>query len=83
MRELEELHFSVSEANVDRWNGYYALIAIDEEVNTVLTIDDGFERFDAIKTEAILPSDEFAESNGFLESESRCFFRIAAFNTFY
>lgn len=57
-----------SEANVDGWDGYYAQVAIDEGVETVLTIDDDFERFDAFQTEVILSPDEFAELNGFLET---------------
>lgn len=55
-----------SRANVDGWDGYYAEVAINEGVNTVLTIDDDFERFDAFDTEVILAPDEFAELNRFL-----------------
>lgn len=58
-----------SEADVGGWDGYYAQIAIDEGVNTVLTIDDGFERFDAFDTEIILSPDEFRELNRFLEGQ--------------
>lgn len=57
-----------SDANVGGWDGYYAQIARDEGVNTVLTIDDDFERFDAFETEIILTSDEFRELNNFLGS---------------
>ncbi|GAB6878511.1 hypothetical protein JCM17823_07850 [Halorubrum gandharaense] len=57
-----------SEANIDGWDGYYAQVAIDEGVNTVLTIDDDFERFDEFQTEVILSPDEFAELNRFLGS---------------
>jgi predicted nucleic acid-binding protein len=56
-----------SEANVDGWDGYYAQVAIDEKVNTVLTIDDDFERFDAFNTEVILSPGEFTTLNRFLE----------------
>jgi predicted nucleic acid-binding protein len=55
-----------SEANVGGWDGYYAQVAIDEGVNTVLTIDDDFRRFDAFDTEVILSPDEFSELNRFL-----------------
>lgn len=55
-----------SEANVGGWDGYYAQVAIDEGVNTVLTIDDDFERFDAFETEIILSPEEFSELNRFL-----------------
>jgi predicted nucleic acid-binding protein len=54
-------------ANVDGWDGYYAQVAIDEGVNTVLTLDDDFERFDAFATEVILSSDQFEELNEYLE----------------
>lgn len=54
-------------ANIDGWDGYYARIAIDEGVNTVLTLDDDFERFDAFATEVVLSADEFAELNEFLD----------------
>ena len=55
-----------SETNVDGWDGYYAQVAIDEGANTVLTIDDDFERFEAFDTEVILSPDEFSELNRFL-----------------
>lgn len=57
-----------SEANVGGWDGYYAQVAIAEGVNTVLTIDDDFERFDAFDTEILLSVDEFRELNRFLGS---------------
>ena len=57
-----------SEANVGGWDGYYAQVAIEEGVNTVLTIDDDFDRFDGFDTEIILSSDEFSELNRFLGS---------------
>lgn len=57
-----------SKANVGGWDGYYAQVAVDEEVNTVLTIDDDFERFDGFATEIILSPDEFRELNQFLGS---------------
>lgn len=54
------------EANVGGWDGYYAQVAINEGVNTVLTIDDDFNRFDAFDTELILSPGEFTELNTFL-----------------
>lgn len=53
-------------ANIDGWDGYYAQVAIDEGVNTVLTIDDDFEQFDAFDTELVLTPAEFSELNEFL-----------------
>ena len=57
-----------SEANVGGWDGYYAQVAIEEGVNTVLTIDNDFGRFDPFDTEVILSPDEFSELNTFLGS---------------
>lgn len=56
-----------ADANVGGWDGYYAQVAIDEGVRTVLTIDDDFERFDAFETEVILSPGEFEELNTFLD----------------
>jgi len=56
-----------SDANVGGWDGYYAQVAIDEGVNTLLTIDDDFEGFDAFDTEVVLSLEEFRELNRFLE----------------
>ena len=55
-----------SDANVGGWDGYYAQVAINEGVNTVLTIDDDFDRFEAFDTEIVLSPDEFSELNRFL-----------------
>lgn len=55
-----------NEANVGGWDGYYAQLAIEEGVSTVVTIDDDFERFDAFDTEIILSPAESAELNRFL-----------------
>jgi predicted nucleic acid-binding protein len=54
--------------NIDGWDGYYAQVAIEEGVNTVLTIDDDFEQFDEFETEIVLSPDEFRELNRFLEN---------------
>jgi len=57
-----------SDANIGSWDGYYTQVAIDTGVNTVLTIDTGFEQFDAFDTEVIFSPAEFAELNRFLGS---------------
>jgi hypothetical protein len=57
-----------SDANIGGWDGYYAQVASDAGVNTVLTIDTDFEQFDAFDTEVILSPAEFAELNRFLGS---------------
>ncbi|WP_136687114.1 type II toxin-antitoxin system VapC family toxin [Halorhabdus amylolytica] len=54
-------------AKIGGWDGYYAQAAIEEGANTLLTIDDDFERFDELDTEVILSSAEFRELNAFLE----------------
>lgn len=55
-----------SNANVDGWDGYYAEVATAEGVNTVLTIDDDFERFDTFETEVILSPEQFRELDQYL-----------------
>lgn len=58
------------ESNVEGWDGYYAQVAIEEGANTVLTIDDDFERFSQFRTEVILSPDEFSQLNRFLDGDS-------------
>lgn len=55
-----------SALNVDAWDGYYADLALGEEVNTVLTLDDTFDSVDGVSTEVILSPAEFAILNDFL-----------------
>jgi len=55
-----------AETNVGGWDGYYAQVAIDQGVNTVVTIDDDFERFTAFETEIVLSPEEFRELNRYL-----------------
>jgi len=57
-----------NEKDVAGWDGYYAQVAIDEGVSTVLTIDNDFQRFDAFETEIILSPAEFTELNKFLRN---------------
>lgn len=54
------------DADVDGWDGYYAQVAVDKGVNTVLTLDSDFERFDTFDTEVILSTEEFGELDTFL-----------------
>jgi len=53
-------------ANFGGWDGYYAQVAIEEGVETILTIDDDFEKVDGIEANVILSSDEFAALNEYL-----------------
>lgn len=55
-----------AEINIDGWDGYYARVAIDEGVETVLTIDDDFETVEGIEVNVILSSEEFAALNDYL-----------------
>ena len=54
------------ELNIDGWDGYYAAVALEEGVGTILTLDDDFERVDGVTAEVILSPDEFATLNEFL-----------------
>ncbi|PSQ11469.1 hypothetical protein BRC99_06385 [Halobacteriales archaeon QS_7_69_60] len=54
-------------ANVDGWDGYYAEVASAEGVNTVVTLDDDFERFEEFATEILLSLVEFEELNAYLK----------------
>jgi predicted nucleic acid-binding protein len=56
-----------SDLNVDGWDGYYAQVAIDEGVTTVLTIDDDFERIDAFDTELVLSPAEYGQLDQYLD----------------
>ena len=53
-------------ANVDGWDGYYAQVAAEEGAETILTIDDDFDRFEDVSAEVILSADEFATLNEYL-----------------
>ncbi|WP_205596764.1 type II toxin-antitoxin system VapC family toxin [Halostella salina] len=52
--------------NIDGWDGYYAQVALEEGVETILTLDDDFERVDDVATEVVLSSEEFATLNEYL-----------------
>ena len=54
------------DTNFGGWDGYYAQIALEEGVETILTIDDDFERVDGVETNVILSPDEFAALNEYL-----------------
>lgn len=55
-----------SEANVEGWDGYYASVAVEEGIETILTLDDDFSRVDGISTEVVLSTEEFAKLNDYL-----------------
>ncbi len=53
--------------NVDGWDGYYAQVAVEEGVETILTLDD-FEDLGGVAAEVVLSPDEFATLNEYVES---------------
>ena len=55
-----------NELNIGGWDGYYAQVALEEGVETILTIDDDFERVEGIEAEVILSPEEFATLNDYL-----------------
>jgi predicted nucleic acid-binding protein len=56
-----------AELNVGGWDGYYAQVAVEEGVETILTLDDDFSDLDGVEAEVILSADEFATLNDFLD----------------
>lgn len=52
--------------NVNGWDGFYAQVAGEEGAETILTIDDDFDRFEDVSADVILTTDEFATLNGYL-----------------
>lgn len=57
---------AAADSNVDGWDAYYATVAVEHDVETVLTLDDDFERFSGVDTEVILSPDQFATLNDHL-----------------
>ena len=54
------------ELNIGGWDGYYAQVALEEGVETILTIDDDFENVEGVEAEIILSPEEFATLNDYL-----------------
>ncbi|WP_193571720.1 hypothetical protein [Haloarcula sp. JP-L23] len=52
--------------NIDGWDGYYAQVAVEEGAETILTLDDDFDRIDDFSTEIILSGSEFEALNEYL-----------------
>lgn len=55
-----------SEVNVEGWDGYYASVAVEEGVGTILTLDDDFRQVDGVATEVVLSAEEFGELDEYL-----------------
>jgi predicted nucleic acid-binding protein len=54
------------ELNIGGWDGYYAQVALEEGVETILTIDDDFEKIEGVEAEIILSPEEFTTLNDYL-----------------
>jgi len=54
--------------NIDGWDGYYARVAIEEGVETILSLDDDFEDVDGVTSEIVLSSEEFAALNEYIDT---------------
>jgi predicted nucleic acid-binding protein len=57
---------AAADLNIGGWDGYYAEVAKSEGVETILTIDDDFERVSGVETTVILSPEEFATLNEYL-----------------
>lgn len=53
--------------NVDGWDGYYGAVAHSEGVETILTLDDDFERVDGVGCEVVLDAEQFETLNDYVE----------------
>ena len=54
------------ELNIGGWDSYYAHVALEEGVETILTIDDDFEKVKGVEAEVILSPEGFAALNDYL-----------------
>lgn len=54
--------------NIDGWDGYYAAVARSEGVETVLTLDDDFQRVDDVACEVILSDQQAQQLNTYIQS---------------
>lgn len=55
-------------SNVEGWDGYYAQVAIEEGVETILTLDDDFEDIEGVAAEVVLSADEFATLDEYVDA---------------
>lgn len=54
--------------NIDGWDGYYAAVARELGVETILTLDDDFTRLDGIDCEIPLDSEQFQILSDYIET---------------
>ena len=65
--EVVSAGFSLAaEHNIDGWDGYYATVARETGVGTLLTIDDDFDSIPEFETTIILSPEQFATLNDYL-----------------
>lgn len=55
-----------ADLNINGWDGYYTQVALDEGVETILTLDDDFDDVEGVTIDVILSGDEFATLNTYL-----------------
>jgi len=54
--------------NIDGWDGYYGAAAQREGVETILTLDDDFERVTDVTCEVLLDTEQFQTLTDYIES---------------
>jgi predicted nucleic acid-binding protein len=54
-------------ANINGWDGYYAAVARSEGSETILTLDDDFERVDGVACEVVLDTNQFETLNEYID----------------
>jgi predicted nucleic acid-binding protein len=54
-------------ANINGWDGYYATVARNEGVKTILTLDDDFERVEGVTCEVVLDTEQFETLNEYID----------------
>jgi predicted nucleic acid-binding protein len=54
--------------NIGGWDGYYARVAIEEGVKTILTLDDDFEDVDDLTANVVLSPEEFDTLNEHIDA---------------
>lgn len=53
--------------NIDGWDGYYGAVARREGVETILTLDDDFERVEGVTCEVVLEPEQFRTLTDYVE----------------
>lgn len=59
---------TAARANIDGWDGYYAAVARDAGVETLLTLDHDFVTVDGFETEIVLSPAEFEALDDYLST---------------